>query len=281
MSLVEKALQKLQESTPRPAGPDGPSRPRAEPQRRPDGRPAVAIDHATLQGAGLLPPEDEARQLAQHYRRIKRPLIAKATGRGAPRAPRGHLILISSAMPGEGKTFTAVNLALSMAMEKDVHVLLVDGDVAKPHISRVLGLEKGPGLLDALRDDALDLESLILATSVPHLSILPAGTLSSEATELLASARMQQVTEALAEEDRQRVVLFDSPPLLQTSESRVLTEVAGQVVVVVRAEYTPQPVLLDALKALEGHGAVSLVLNQSRTAADKAYYYYGYDDQKK
>jgi exopolysaccharide/PEP-CTERM locus tyrosine autokinase len=213
--------------------------------------------------------------LSRQYRKIKYPLVAQAIGRGVPRAPRGYLIMIASAMAGEGKSFTALNLALSLALEKDLRVLLVDGDVAKPQLTHVLGLAEAPGLLDALRQPDLDIESLIRPTDVPSLSFLPAGPGAEEATELLSSARMQR-TAALLGEQTERIVVLDSPPLLETTESPVLAQMAGQIVVVVRAESTPQPVLLDALKTLEGHPAVSLVLNQSLRAAVSAYYYYGY-----
>jgi protein-tyrosine kinase len=284
MSLVEKALRKLQQSTPRvPITPGGAADVAVSVQTPPErvrerivpsglGEPLV-IDIGALRTAGLLPPQTEEHQLAQQYRRVKRPLIASAIGRGAPRVQGGQLIMITSALAGEGKTFTSLNLALSMSTDKDAHVVLVDADVAKPQISRLLGLQDAQGLLDALRQPDLDVERLIRPTDVPNLSILPAGTRSSEATELLASARMEQVTAALAEQDRRRIVLFDSPPLLHTTESHALAQSMGQVVVVVRAESTSQPILLDALKLLEGHRAVSLVLNQSVKSARTAYYY--------
>ena len=291
MSLVERAIRKLQQSAALaapalgpPTEPGGPAE-RAPPSTAPHGgrasrrASALVLDRAALRNAGLLPPEAEERQLAEQYRRIKRPLIASAFGRGVPAVPNGHLIVVTSAMAGEGKTFTSVNLALSLALEMDVHTLLVDADVAKPQISRLLGIGKDPGLLDALRDHEVDVESLVQSTDVENLEVLPAGTASREATELLASQRMHQVTAALGAHDRQRIVLLDSPPLLQTSESHALTEAAGQVLVVVRAEATPQPVLLDALKLLEGRGAVSLVLNQTRKSGT-AYYYYGYGDER-
>ena len=291
MSLVERAIRKLQQSAALaeptlspPAGPGGPAE-REPSSTAPHGGRAsrhastLVLDRAALRSAGLLPPEAEERQLAEQYRRIKRPLIASAFGRGVPAVPNGHLIVVTSAMAGEGKTFTSVNLALSLALEMDVHTLLVDADVAKPQISRLLGISNDPGLLDALRDPEVDVESLVQATDVGNLQVLPAGTASREATELLASQRMQQVTAALGAHDRQRIVLLDSSPLLQTSESHALTEAAGQILVVVRAEATPQPVLLDALKLLEGRGAVSLVLNQTRKSGT-AYYYYGYGDER-
>jgi len=219
-------------------------------------------------------------QLARQYRRIKYPLMAQAMGRGVPRTPKGYLIMIASALPGEGKTFTALNLSLSLALEKDIKVLLVDADVAKPQLSQVLGLGTAPGLLDALRDGSVDVEALIRPTDVPKLSFLPAGLGAVDATELLSSTRMERLTTLLGQHDGARIVVFDSPPLLQTTESAALGRVTGQIVVVVRAETTPQPVVLDALKILEGHPAVSLVLNQSTRAATSSYYYYGYGTER-
>ena len=128
--------------------------------------------------------------------------------------------MMASAMPGEGKTFTSINLALSMALEKDLSVLLVDADVAKPHISRTFGVEQEPGLLDLLKDESSRVESVILPTDVPNLCILPAGKQSDTATELLASQRMQIVANHLEATDPNRIVLIDSPPLLLTSDAR-------------------------------------------------------------
>ena len=285
MSLVEKTLRKLQESGRTASGPstEAAQRQTVHPevesvksaQAYPRG-PMVPIERGALRAAGLLAPQEDLQLLVRQYRKIKQPLIARAIGRGAPRAPKGYLIMIASAMSGEGKTFTAVNVALSMALEKDLRVLLVDADVAKPQLSHVLGRGDAPGLLDVLRDPVADVESMICPTDLPTLSFLPAGTGSEEATELLASARMEQLAAQLGKNDTQRVVILDSPPLLQTTESPTLSHVAGQIVVVVRAEFTPQPVLLDALKVLEGHQDVSLVLNQSIRSVGSAYYYYGY-----
>ncbi len=288
MSLVEKAIRKIQEqqraatdtvvAVELPAA--GHVRNEALRAYRAgrDSAGAIMLDKDMLRAAGLFPPADEEQRLAQQYRKIKRPLIANAIGRGVPRIPKGYLIMLASAMQGEGKSFTAVNLALSMSLEKDVTVLLVDADAPKPHLSNVFGMKTERGLLDVLRDPQLDIESVIRPTDVPKLSFLPAGVASPEATELLASRRMEQIAMQLGQNDSQRIVLFDTPPLMQTTESPVLAGIAGQIVVVVRAESTPQPVLLDALKTLDGHPAVSLVLNQSLRSATSAYYYYGYGE---
>lgn len=289
MSVVEKTLRKLQDAKQRcpdvaPEAPSARSASDAHPadRRAPGGEqsPPVVLDRAKLRATGLLPPVEEERRLSSQYRKIKRPLIASAIGRGAERLPKGYLIMLASAMPGEGKTFTALNLALSIANEKDLRVLLVDADVAKPQLSRMLGLEGEPGLLDLLRDPQLHPESVIRQTDVPTLSFLAAGKNSGDATELLASKRMEEVAALLGQRDGHRIVLFDTPPLMQTSESPVLMQAAGQVLVVVRAESTPQPVLLDALESLQDHPAVSLVLNQSMRSQTSAYYYYGYGEER-
>jgi exopolysaccharide/PEP-CTERM locus tyrosine autokinase len=282
MSLVEKTIRRLQAAKEQSA--------KAAPNVRPVGRdeqsepakrqPPAVLDRVTLRAAGLLPPADQDRQLSHQYRKIKRPLIAHALGRGAEQLPRGYLIMVASAMPGEGKSFTAVNLALSLSKEKDLNVLLVDADVAKPHLSRALGLEGQRGLLDVLRTPDLDLETVVRPTDVPTLSFLPAGVSSADATELLASERMGRLAVELGRHDGQRIVLFDTSPLMQTTESPALARIAGQIVVVVRAESTPQPVVLDALEALEDHPAVALVLNQSLRSATSAYYYYGHNEAK-
>jgi receptor protein-tyrosine kinase len=285
MSIVEKALKKLQSEQPvAPLQPvatlrEVPPRPRAADRAdvRADVRPQpsriLAVNRGALRAAGLLPPETEERQLADQYRQIKRPLIANALGKGGPKVPNGHLIMVASALPAEGKTFLSINLMLSMALEKDIEVLLVDADVAKPHISNLFGLGEERGLLDALQDSSVDVESLVIPTDVDRLSILPAGRrVGDTATELLASERMEQVVADLTAASPRRIILFDSPPLLLTSESHELASAMGQVVLVVRAGATPQNSVLDAIGHLGEGKAIGLVLNQSNMAPIGGYY---------
>lgn len=293
MSLVEKALKKLQDAQGTPGG--AASRKFAplpivvgsvvdaaaaealdstRPVVRKSGK-LVRISRDALRAAGLSPPVQQERRLANEYRRVKRPLIAAALGRGTERIADGHLIMVASALPGEGKTFTSVNLSMSLAMEKDITVLLVDADVAKPHISRTFGVDGEPGLVDALQDATMDIESAVIPTDIRGLSILPAGHLVENATELLASARMQQVVARLRDADTTRIVLFDSPPLLLTNESRVLTEVVGQVVIVVRAGSTERSAVMEAIDAVHESKVISLILNQSEATTSAIYYGYG------
>lgn len=237
----------------------------------------VSIDQVALRAAGLLAPAHRERQIANQYRQIKRPLIASALGRGKPRLDDGQIVMVASAMPGEGKTFTALNLALSMAMEKDVNVLIVDADVVKPQVSKMFGVLHEPGLLDALVDPAVDLGACILQTDVPHLSVLPAGSRNDLATELLSSERMAMMVRNLAKRDAARIMVFDSSPLLLTTESHALARIAGQIVVVVHAGHTQQHTLMEALSHLPEDAAVSLILNQS-VGRSSGSYYYGYGE---
>ena len=316
MSLVEKALKKLQESRetaalashtarPRPAveretrplvapepapriAPEPTPRvaPVAEEARRvpaaklaPNTNKVIVVNKGALRAVGLLPPEHQERQIADQYRQIKRPLVVAALNKGSDALRNAQFIMVSSALPGDGKTFTSINLSISISREKDIHVLLVDADVAKPHISQLLGVAQEPGLLDALHDPSIDIESLILPTDIPGLSVLPAGRRSETATELLASQRMETLVDALAKRDATRIVVIDSPPLLLTSESRALAQRVGQIVLVVRAGKTLQQDLLDALSHLEQGKSIGLVLNQSVNSTSG--YYYGYGDAER
>jgi protein-tyrosine kinase len=233
----------------------------------------VVVDRARLRDMNLLPPPNMERPIASQYQHIKRPLVSAVLS--GELGVAGHVVMLASALPAEGKTFTTINLALSLALEKDMEVLLVDADVAKPHISRIFGIENERGLIDLLVDPSLRASQLILRTDVPGLSILPAGKPIETATELLASARMAEIVQQLAAPDGRRLVLFDSPPLLLTTESRVLATSAGQVVLVVRAESTSRQAVMDAIAAIGEETPVSLILNQTNTPASSGYYGYG------
>jgi exopolysaccharide/PEP-CTERM locus tyrosine autokinase len=235
----------------------------------------IRIDRVRLRAGGFLPDVTQERRFADQYRRIKRPILMRVQTLSAARSPAARLILMASALPGDGKTFTSINLALSMARERDISVLIIDGDVAKPHISRIFGVDREPGLLDALADDSIDIESLVLPTDVDGMSMLPAGQYHESATELLASARMNEVLTRLTARDPRRIILLDSPPLLLSSESRALVEIAGQVVLVVRAGGTPRRAVQEAIGYVGEDKPLGLVLNQSQMALSEGYYGYG------
>jgi exopolysaccharide/PEP-CTERM locus tyrosine autokinase len=238
----------------------------------------VAVDVTALRAAGCVAEESQGRLFAGQYREIKRQLIAKALSVKDANSPAPHplLIMVTSALPGDGKTFTSINLALSLARERDVSVMLVDADVQKSDVSRLLGIRSDRGLMDALVDDAIDIESCILRTNLPGLTLLPAGTPIEGATELLSSQRMRDITESLVARNPRRIVLLDSPPLLITTESRALMKVAGQIVLVVRSGKTPRRAVQDALRYFDERQAVGLVLNDAQRGITEGYYGYGY-----
>jgi len=236
----------------------------------------VRFDKARLLEIGLLPPESQERLVANQFRQIKRTLLANALGKGVPAVAHGRLLMMTSALPGEGKTFSTLNLALSLARERDLEILVVDADVAKPQVSGLFNMDATPGLLEAVADDSIDIESLILRTDVPGLYFLPAGRCEGDvATELLASAQMQDVMLRLESHATNRIILFDSPPLLLTNEARVLTSIVGQIILVVRAGVTPQQAVLEAIGYIGEDKPIGLVLNQSKASKPGSYYGYG------
>ena len=240
----------------------------------------VDINLETVALGGIVTPNSPRSLLADQYRVIKRPLIANATGRGANTVTHGNLIMITSAVAGEGKSFTSINLAMSVAAELDHTVMLVDADVARPSVLRMLGLPPSPGLLDMLEGKA-DMAGVLLRTNVDKLTILPSGTPHPRATELLASEAMTALLDDMATRYPDRIIIFDSPPLLLTTESRVLASHMGQIVVVVRADSTLQSTVQSALAAIEACPLKMMVLNQARGDAAGTYgsghgYGYGY-----
>lgn len=240
------------------------------------------LDLVRLRAAGLITPEAERSQVAEEFRMIKRPLLKNAFGQGAALVEKGNLIMISSGFPNEGKTFTSINLALSIASELDHTVLLVDADVARPAVTSYFGIDKGPGLVDYLLGDQPDLSSLLIKTDIPKLTLLPAGKRHHHSTELLASESMRNLLEELSERYPDRVIIFDSPPLLVTTEASVLASLVGQIVIVVESEKTTQTALKEALSLLDPDKSIGLVLNKSRQPFGSEYgMYYGYYGHEK
>ncbi len=234
-----------------------------------------SINLARLHRMGVVAPDAEKSQIAEEFRIIKRPLIANAFGQGTARVKNGNMIMITSALPGEGKSFCAINLAISMALEMDRTVLLIDADVAKPRVPEYLGIHADKGLLDVLQDKNLKLSDVMIKTDIAKLTILPAGRTYKRATELLASDAMTRLVEDIGNRYPDRIILFDSPPLLATSEAGVLATHMGQIVMVVEAERTSQEAVREALSHLQSCDVVNMLLNKA-TPTPGADYYYGY-----
>lgn len=292
-SLIEKAAQRLEQLRRAGLDPDlAPALPERERKSRPikdesttskSGDGAVLsrqinLDVRALESMGYLTPTAHRTALASQYRVIKRPLLANATGKGAVPVANGNLIMVTSAMPGEGKSFTAVNLAMSIAMELDYRVLLVDADVSRPSLSKIFKLPPSTGLLDLLSDPSVNMADVMLRTNVDKLSLLPSGSPHERATELLASDAMTHLVEEMGKRYSDRIIIFDSPPLLMTTEARVLASHMGQIVMVVQAERTLQSQVRSALATVESCPVKLMLLNQAKGGEQEGYGYgYGYE----
>jgi len=232
------------------------------------------IDSKKLKAFGFLTPDNTDTIQAEQYRVLKRPLLTYAFKTGMGVARNSNIIMITSALEGEGKTFTSFNLSLSMAMERNSTVLLVDTDVIKGSLSRLLGLHEKIGLVDLLEDATLSISDVIINTDIPRLKIIPSGVPTAYSTELLASERMKYITDELSERYSDRVILYDAPPMLATSQAKVISELAGQILLVVEAGETPQELVKESVSFLDKNKYIGVVLNKSRFSSSG--YYGGY-----
>ena len=243
------------------ASPTPEPRPIAAPRATPRPGAEVKIDRALLAERGMLVPGAPIGALVEEFRLVKRQLLTTARGVRVRSGDLSRTILVTSAQPDDGKTYCALNLAISMAAERDLEILLIDADFAKPDVMARLGLSEGRGLLDVLADPQVELESCVVRTDIPHLSLLPCGTKSNADTELVASARTGELIAQLLAADPRRVLIFDSPPVLAASPAAALAHHAGQVMLVVRADRTSESDLREAIDLLDGCEDIQLLLN--------------------
>jgi protein-tyrosine kinase len=235
----------------------------------------VEVDLGALATAGYVTPEAHRSQIADEFRVLKRPIITNAKGEAGTAVTRGNCVMVTSALPSEGKSFVALNLALSIALEVDSTVLLVDADVANPNLMKRMHLPAARGLLDLLTNESVDLADVLLRTNVEKLSLLPAGTPHRRATEMLASAGMAALVEEMSKRYPDRILVFDSPPLIATTEARVLASHMGQIIMVVEADRTAQATVVQALETVESCPIVLMVLNKAARTEVGGYYGYG------
>ncbi len=237
----------------------------------------VSRDH--LRDHGLIVPEGAVTELLEEFRIVKRQLLLQASqlaqrGMGS----EAQRVLVCSPHSGEGKTYTAVNLALAIAAEKETEVLLVDADFAKPSVLSSLGLPGGPGLMDALSDPDRDVADCVIGTDIPGLWVLPAGNATTSDSEFLSSSRTSAVLDRLTQGAPQRFVIFDSPPALAASPAAELAKYAGQAVLIARADRTGQGALEDAVSLLSACPNIQLLLNAVHFSPSGRRFgsYYGY-----
>lgn len=277
MSTIERAMQRARRSgrdAAANAGAETLEHPSIQDRRRPQREyTTIKLDLQRLRRQGYLTPEADQRDLQEQYRMVKRPLLGHAFGDTelGPNSPK--LIQVTSSVDAEGKTFTAFNLAMSIAMEMDFTVVVVDSDLSRRALSSLVGLERAAGLTDILQSETPDVGEVIYTTNVPRLSVIPAGRPHPRSAELTASGGMRQMTRELATRYPDRVVLFDSPPLLMDSQAATLAAYMGQVLVVVEAGRTSERVLRDGLELVDqSRSRVGLLLNKSPRGYGYGYY---------
>ena len=232
------------------------------------------VDRDRLRRQSMITPDGERTPIAESFRRVKQQILANVAN---PKAgtPSANLVLVTSALAGEGKTFCAINLAISIALEMNRTVLLVDADVARPSVSQALGLDAEKGLLDVLLDRRIDLADVLWKTDIGKLTLMPVGTMHKHSTELLSSDAMHGLLHEMAERYHDRIIIFDAPPLLAASAAGVLANQMGQIVVVVEAGKTSEASLKNALGRIDTSKVTGLLLNKGESPG-LGYGYGGY-----
>ena len=244
---------------------------------------SIEVDYVALREGGLWPQDRYMEELAQRFRRIKRPILNIAFGALGAEMGNSNVVMVASAMPKSGKSFCSMNLALSIARERDIGAVLVDADVLKPNISRAFGIETRVGLIDYLLDPQMSLDDILVGTDLHDIVVVPAGGQHEEATELLASRRMEEFTDEMSLRFRSRAIIVDTPPLMLTNEAHVLAEHMGQIVLVIESGVSSKESVSIVLNALNRDKPINAIVNKARGAAAESYGagygggYYGYN----
>lgn len=253
----------------------------ANSKKRADAR-FCEINLEALAHKGIITPGSARTRIKEEYRLIKRPILDKAFGEKSTRGGGKHknVIMVTSATPGEGKTFNSISLAISIADEQNRRVLLVDADVINPSVARTFEIEEDVGLVDYLSGDYHDISELLNQTNIEDLSFLQAGKRHHLTTELLASRQMAKLIDEISSRYPDRIIILDSPPLMHTSEASVLASLAGQVILVVAENDVKQSDVRKAIARLDNRTDIGLILNKSRYSANRYGYYYGYGENR-
>lgn len=274
VDLIERAAARLDFAPQQPRPKIVTPRPAALAEPRIEDAPFTG-EVQKLQRTGTVDWEGARTPIMEEIRLIKRRLLSRAFHEEATAGELSRLVMVTSAKPGEGKTFTSINLALSIALEEDYDIVLVDADITRQSLRRKLGLKQARGFIDLLLDPSLSLSDVMVRTDIPRLSILPAGMVSGRAPELMAGSRMRGMIESIADRFPGRIILFDAPPCLVSSDASTLASHVGQALVVVEADQTQEREVSAALQMIAKCPDISLVLNKARPGQSTSYGGYG------
>ncbi len=230
--------------------------------------------------SGVVPPDKlsllsqgQNYTFSEQFRMLRTFLIHRSE-----KGPPPKTIMVTSALPGEGKTMTSVNLAINIAMGMEEHVLLVDSDLRMPSVSRFLGVETDLGLADYLMRGDMSLNEVLYSTQVEKLTLLPAGSGEpNAASELLSSEKMRSLIAEVRERYEDRFVIFDTPPVKATADPSVLAEVMDAILLVVRSGYSSEKIIEESVHLLGKDKIKGLIFNfaDERDMNHGAHYKYG------
>tara|TARA_B100000953_G_scaffold299551_1_gene299794 strand:- start:373 stop:1269 length:897 start_codon:yes stop_codon:yes gene_type:complete len=243
--------------------------------RKSEGEPDIVLDMEYLSQKGMVDHSAERRIINEEFRTIKRKVISNVFGPLAKTLERSNIVMVTSSKPGEGKTFSAVNLALSIASEQDKTVLLVDADVLRPNVMKTLGLKNKEGLIEYLLGEKSSVADVMKSTNIPNLKIIGAGKPHRLSNELLASEIMQKTIDEFSTRYKDRIVIIDTPPLLGINETSVLANLAGQALLVCEEGKSKLHDIKNAVAHLDPNMAIGIVVNKS-LSNDQSPGYYGY-----
>jgi len=278
-NAVAAPVQQPRASRPQQQAPAAQSEPAPQPQqrrRRAAPQPEstahsrqVSIDRGALRQHGIALPSAGRSRIAEEFRIVKRQIVAKFLDEvdGDPEAARNRVIMVTSAKPGEGKTFAAINLALSIASEQDLKVLLIDLDTRHHAMQDMMGIPAGRGLTDLLSNPDVDFADVVLRTNMPNLAVMPAGHPDNRGPELLSSKRTREMFEEMTQRYSDRFIIFDAPSCLASSDPATLASIVGQVVFVVEADQTQQEEVEAGVALVRACPNISLLLNKVRASA--------------
>lgn len=285
MSIIEKALDKLdkpEHSEDKKSAGDSQAPSKLAKEAKPEASDtkiqtdnkrskSITLDLEQLGKQGYLTPTSENKILFEQYRRVKLPILKTAFESDSDR--NKNILMVTSSVTGEGKSFTSMNLAMSIAYEYNYTVLLIDGDITKKMSSKVFGTTGSNGLIEYLTDKEKNLENLILKTNIEKLNLIPSGSNSERVTELFASNKMTNLINEISNRYNDRLIIIDTPPVLEDSSAKVLSELADQVLYVIEAEKTPKHIVEQGLKILGRDTDIGIILNKSNLRHNPSYYY--------
>jgi protein-tyrosine kinase len=242
----------------------------------PPSSPQLVLDRGRLASFGIAIPSSERSRTVEEFRVVKRNLIASWPQNDVVDDPgSSRLIMVTSARPGEGKTFSAINLALSFASERSVKALLVDLDTQHPGLPKIFGFPGDKGIVDVLAGNA-HLSEVLIETNLPNLMIVPAGRGGPHVPELLSSREMSALLAQLTDQLADRFIIIDTPPCMASSDAAALAPLVGQIVFVIEAHGTQRDEIEAALRMLSACPRISLLLNKTDTQASEHFGSYGY-----